>query len=199
VNDWVCKYQLWERDFVLIHPTRLVRRKNLELGLQVTAALSHHYQLKVAYLVTGAPDPHNADSVRYGSELRQLISKLQLNNSAYFLGDRGPLSDDDVRSLYAVSDALFFPSLSEGFGLPIVEAALHGLPVFCSDIPAHREIGQSVANFFELDEDPGLIAFGISEHPAVTARYLRRSALASWLDWDSIMQRHLLPLLQPSS
>jgi mannosylglucosylglycerate synthase len=196
VHQWVRSYQLWEKDFILVHPTRLVRRKNIELGLQITAALSHHQQLKVAYLITGAPDPHNADTLRYSEELRALSAQLGLQHSAYFLGDSGPLTDDDVRSLYTVSDALLFPSLSEGFGLPIVEAALHGLPVFCSDIPAHREIGQSVANFFDLDEDPGLIAFGISEHPEVTARYLRRSALASWLDWDCIMQRHLMPLLQ---
>jgi glycosyltransferase involved in cell wall biosynthesis len=60
------------------------------------------------------------------------------------------LSDDDVRSLYQMADALFFPSRQEGYGLPLIEAALHGVPVFCSDIPAHREVAVG-ATFFKLD------------------------------------------------
>jgi mannosylglucosylglycerate synthase len=196
VADWVRQHQLWEKDYVIVHPTRLVRRKNIQLGLRITAALQKEQQLSVAYLITGAPDPHNTDSLAYAAELQQLVHELGLEHSAHFLGADAPLSDEDVRSLYSVSDALVFPSLSEGFGLPIVEAALHSVPVFCSDIPAHREIGQSIANFFDLEEDPGLIAYSLAMNEAVTARYLRRSTLASWLDWDAITQRQLLPLLQ---
>jgi len=194
VVDLIEPLRLWERDFVLVHPARILRRKNIELGLRVVKALQRD-SLDVAYLISGAPDPHNPNGAAYGRELQALVAELGLQDSAFFLGEAGPLSDDDVRSLYCVSDALLFPSKSEGFGLPIVEAALHGLPVFCSDIAAHREIGQSVGSFFDLDEDPALIACSIAEHPGVEARYVRRSTLAGWLDWDKIAVTYLEPLL----
>ncbi|MFZ4594535.1 MAG: glycosyltransferase family 4 protein [Verrucomicrobiaceae bacterium] len=194
VVDLIEPLRLWERDFVLVHPARILRRKNIELGLRVVKALQRD-SLDVAYLISGAPDPHNKDGLAYGSELQTLVQELGLLDSAFFLGEAGPLSDDDVRSLYSVSDALLFPSKSEGFGLPLVEAALHGLPVFCSDIAAHREIGQSVGNFFDLDEDPALIACSIAEHPEVEARYVRRTTLAGWLDWSKIAVTYLEPLL----
>jgi mannosylglucosylglycerate synthase len=197
ISSTVRQLSLWEKDFVIVHPTRLVRRKNIELGLRVIAALTQDHALSCSYLITGAADPHNRDSRAYGTELAALTDELGITENVHFLGNEGTLTDDDVRSLYAVSDALLFPSTSEGFGLPIVEAALHGLPVFCSDIPAHREVGQSIARFFDLDEDPALIAHDISSHPGVEARYLRRSTLAAWLDWDGVVEKHILPLLQP--
>ena len=187
--------ELWHRDYVLLHPARVLRRKNIELSLRVTHALKA-LGLDVRLLVTGAPDPHNADGARYGEELRALIGELDLGESALFLGESAVLLDDDVRSLYAVADALIFPSKSEGFGLPVIEAALHGVPVFCSDIPAHREVGQNVARFFDLDFDPGLIANMITEHPTVTERYVRRATVAASLDWSAIYRDYLEELLR---
>ena len=47
---------------------------------------------------------------------------------------------------------------AEGFGLPVLEAALHRLPVFGSDIKAHREVAHGAAEFFKLEEKPAAIA-----------------------------------------
>lgn len=49
------------------------------------------------------------------------------------------LSDGGVAALLQKSRGLLFPSLAEGFGLPPAEAALTGVPVFCSDLPVYRE------------------------------------------------------------
>jgi mannosylglucosylglycerate synthase len=194
VNHLVQELRLWDRDYVLFHPTRILRRKNIELGLKVVHAL-RDLSLDVAYLITGASDAHQADGAVYGAELRLTIEELGLQDSAFFLGETASLSNDDVRSLYAISDALLFPSKAEGFGLPVVEAGLHGVPVFCSDIPAHREVGQCIASYFDLDEDPALIAHGITTHPVVETRYVRRMTLAGWLDWPRICVAHIEPLL----
>ncbi len=51
------------------------------------------------------------------------------------------LSTPSLRKLIMGSRALLMPSISEGFGLPIVEALAQGTPVLASDIPAHREAG----------------------------------------------------------
>lgn len=61
------------------------------------------------------------------------------------------LSDAELSYGYARARALIFPSLVEGFGLPLVEALDHGAPVFASDIPVFREIGEGHCVFFDPD------------------------------------------------
>jgi glycosyltransferase involved in cell wall biosynthesis len=50
-----------------------------------------------------------------------------------------------------------FPSLVEGFGLPVLEAMVRGVPVACSDIPVLREVAGDAAAFFD-PLDAGSIA-----------------------------------------
>ncbi len=189
------KLRLWQRDIVLVHPARLLRRKNIEMSVRITAALAKERSLDAALMITGAPDPHLADSSLYKAELDALIAEPGLSDAVFFLGDDGPLGDEDVRSLYAAGDVLVFPSRSEGFGLPVVEAALNGLPVFCSDIPPHREIGGSFASFFPLDDDPVRIAGRMMADPVACHRRMRRKELAGRLDWRKIAVAYLEPLL----
>jgi glycosyltransferase involved in cell wall biosynthesis len=49
-------------------------------------------------------------------------------------------NDDELSYAYGHSRALVFPSLAEGFGLPLVEARTRGCPVIASDLPAFREL-----------------------------------------------------------
>lgn len=185
--------RLWQRDFLLVHPTRIVRRKNLELALCILAALRDLGQ-DVAYLVTGATDPHNADHLAYAAELKRLVADLQLEDSVFFLGSERKLFDDEVSDLYQISDLLVFPSTSEGFGLPLLEAALHGLPVYCSDIPTHREVAMVDARFFALDEDPARIAERIMNDDQVKLRRRRREVYSKH-DWTAVADKYLAPLL----
>jgi alpha-1,3-rhamnosyl/mannosyltransferase len=53
----------------------------------------------------------------------------------------GFVSDEVLTVLYSHASALVFPSLFEGFGIPIIEAQAISLPVICSDIPVFREVG----------------------------------------------------------
>ncbi|MDP2929338.1 MAG: glycosyltransferase family 1 protein [Candidatus Omnitrophota bacterium] len=50
-------------------------------------------------------------------------------------------SDKELAAIYNLASCLFNLSLYEGFGLTILEAQKCGLPVICSDIPVHKEIG----------------------------------------------------------
>jgi alpha-1,2-rhamnosyltransferase len=59
------------------------------------------------------------------------------------------MSDGELQWCYRHARALIFPSKAEGYGLPIVEAMQHGLPVFASDIAAHCEVGGSHCRFFD--------------------------------------------------
>jgi glycosyltransferase involved in cell wall biosynthesis len=58
------------------------------------------------------------------------------------------LSDTELDEVYSRASAFFLPSIYEGFGLPLLEALAHGLPVFCSDISVFREVGGSSCNYF---------------------------------------------------
>lgn len=53
-----------------------------------------------------------------------------------------------VEKLYATCTALLAPSQGEGFGLPLVEAARHGLPVLARDMPVFREVAGTHATYF---------------------------------------------------
>ena len=58
-------------------------------------------------------------------------------------------SDLQLASLYNGAAAFCFPSLQEGFGLPILEAMACGCPAIISDIPVFREVGGDAAEYFE--------------------------------------------------
>ena len=66
------------------------------------------------------------------------------------------VSDNALAYCYNHSKALIFPSLLEGFGLPIVEALHYGLPVFASNIPIHKEVGKEFCAYFDLDNPANL-------------------------------------------
>lgn len=66
-------------------------------------------------------------------------------------------TDADLHHAYRHARCLIFPSVAEGFGLPIVEALAQGLPAIASDIPVHREVGGDLATYIPLG-DPAHLA-----------------------------------------
>lgn len=93
------------------------------------------------------------------------------------------LNDQELTYCYEHSKMLVFPSIIEGFGLPIVEALAHGLPVLASDTPIHREIGQGHIGYFALDRPQDLSGrIAEIERSGVPAE-LRVPADYRWLSW----------------
>jgi glycosyltransferase involved in cell wall biosynthesis len=60
----------------------------------------------------------------------------------------GRVTDEELHALYGKAEALIFPSLYEGFGIPLLEAMSVGCPVLASDIPVTREVCGNAAVFF---------------------------------------------------
>jgi glycosyltransferase involved in cell wall biosynthesis len=61
----------------------------------------------------------------------------------------GYVPDDDLPALYSAAEAFVYPSLFEGFGLPVVEAMACGVPVVVSTAPALREVAAAAARFVD--------------------------------------------------
>jgi len=80
------------------------------------------------------------------------------------------LSDLEVRCAYKLCSLFVFPSLYEGFGIPILEAMAAGCPMALSDIPVFREITENCGEYFPCD-DPEAMAFTIEK--VLTTRSLR--------------------------
>lgn len=197
------RLHLLDADGVLLLPARLTRRKNIEFGLRVLADLRQLSQRDYRLVVTGPPGPHNPTNRSYLDDLLALRHELQIEDSAHFvyaLSDTAEpllLDDDTLANLYQVCDALIFPSEQEGFGIPILEAALVRLPVFCSDIPPLRETGQDDVYAFDLAASPRQVAQAILDHLTreTAPRLLVR--IRHQFRWDVIVRTQLVPLLKP--
>ena len=62
------------------------------------------------------------------------------------------LTDTELDYCYRHASCLVYPSITEGFGLPIAEAGWRRLPVVLSDTPVHKEVAGPLATYFDLDE-----------------------------------------------
>jgi len=85
-----------------------------------------------------------------GWAVEQLVQNLrahpQLGKRLFWLQG---LSDADLTELYSASCALIAASEAEGFGLPLIEAAQHKLPIIARDIPVFREVAGEYAYYFQ--------------------------------------------------
>jgi len=85
------------------------------------------------------------------------INELKLINNVKLLKN---LTDHEVRGLYRLCSLFVFPSLYEGFGIPIIEAMAAQCPMVLSDLPVFREITENQSLYFN-ENDPELMARAI--------------------------------------
>jgi len=127
------------RDFIFFLPAPIMVRKNIDFAISVISKLMEMERNPLLF-ITGAKVTNSPASEHYGTFLRQSLP-AELQTHVVFVSDFFEVQDDTMRDLYLLSDCLLFPSKQEGFGLPVIEAALYRLPVWCQDIPAFRALG----------------------------------------------------------
>jgi glycosyltransferase involved in cell wall biosynthesis len=88
------------------------------------------------------------------------------------------------------------PSHREGFGMPILEAGISGMPIFTTQIPAAVEIGQNDVIRFSLDDPASKVARMIREWARTSPTQSLRVRVRQNYTWQAILQRQILPLLQ---
>ncbi len=98
-----------------------------------------------------------------GWKVEELIEKLRrhpkLGSLLFWFED---VSDAGLEQLYRACSCLIAASEGEGFGLPLIEAAQHGLPILARDIPVFREVAGEHASFFN-GRTPEALVEAVSE------------------------------------
>jgi glycosyltransferase involved in cell wall biosynthesis len=151
----------------VLHP-----KKNLHTLLAALPALPN-YRLVLA----------GSNNHPYATQLRQQAKNLGVADRVLM---PGPVDDSTKRWLYERSQGLLFPSLSEGFGLPVVEAMSCGKPVFLSRLTSLPEIGGDDAYYFDSfapDDMAETIRAGLSDFSASPLRARRLRERAERFSW----------------
>ncbi len=114
-------------------------RKNQSLLLDAFDQIWHHY-----------PNTHLVIVGRVGWLCEALLDRIHQHphygRTLFLFHDLG---DAELEFCYRHAKAFLFASHAEGFGLPVVEALHHQLPVLVSDIPVHREAGGEFCTYFD--------------------------------------------------
>jgi glycosyltransferase involved in cell wall biosynthesis len=117
---------------LVLQPTRAIPRKNVPAGLAVA------HQLAAAYWLTGPAEDG------YQPELDALLSTAEVP-----VRRRLP-PGVTMADAYRACDAVVLPSRWEGFGLPLVESALHRRPIAVGDFPVLAELAEFGFDWFDV-------------------------------------------------
>ncbi|HEY4027094.1 MAG TPA: glycosyltransferase family 1 protein [Candidatus Dormibacteraeota bacterium] len=149
----------------VLHVGRVEPRKNQVAALEAVERLPDLLLVSVGSVVDAGMGARLAASPR----CRQL----------------GRLPDADVEALYAGAEALVFPSLYEGFGLPVLEAMRRGLPVVTAAVSSLPEVAGDAAVYVDDPHDAAALATAIEEALAGRARLTRLGReQAARFTWD---------------
>jgi glycosyltransferase involved in cell wall biosynthesis len=119
---------------LVLQPTRAIPRKNVAGGLALATGLAGTFWL------TGPTEDGYAD------ELRDLLAGASVPVR------RGLPPGVDVAAAYAACDVVVLPSTWEGFGLPLIESALHRRPMVVADFPVARELAAFGFRWFDISD-----------------------------------------------
>ncbi|RMH03151.1 MAG: glycosyltransferase family 1 protein [Nitrospirae bacterium] len=120
--------------------------KNLETLIQAFAQLPSSLRETHELILAG--------DLRRRADLRELVGDLRLYNDVRF---SGVVSEHELVRLYQQASVFVFPSLYEGFGLPVLEAMACGCPVICSNTSSLPEVAGESAYMFD-PKDSGALA-----------------------------------------
>ena len=146
-------------------------KKNFHVLIDFLKALPSEYQIVLA----------GTTFHQYALQMKKRIQEEGLENRFFLIGT---INESEKNWYYQNASAFIFPSLLEGFGLPVAEAMSMGLPLFLSDKTSLPEIGGSDAYYFtnfEAHSMAEVFLNGMKEFSKEKkARLIERSKLFNW-------------------
>lgn len=131
------KYNIPKDKKILLYVGNLKPHKNLENLLNAFSRMKNKEDC-IIVLVGKAFENYNV--------LSDVAKKLNISKQ---IVRTGIVSQDELVDLYNLADLFIFPSLYEGFGLPILEALKCGTPVICSNTSSMPEVGGNMVAYFD--------------------------------------------------
>lgn len=139
INEIIKKFGFSERKYIY-YPANFWQHKNHRILLMAMAILKQKRpELELHLCLTG-------NLLGKEEEFEDILRQMNLKDCVHHCGY---ITDKEVAALMAGSSALVFPSLFEGFGIPIVEAMSSGVPVLCSDRTSLPEVGGDAVLYFD--------------------------------------------------
>lgn len=122
-----------------------------------------------------------------GETAERIRNHARLGRQLHWIEDA---SDGDIEFLYQHCRFVVFPSFTEGFGLPIVEACGRGVPVLSSDHPVLREVGGNYCGYFSAT-DSGTLIRELEKADEESAYRQMKEALKGYeaVGWDQVAER----------
>ncbi|WP_338840225.1 glycosyltransferase family 1 protein [Flavobacterium ginsenosidimutans] len=144
IQEVLKKYQQLKGKEIILHVGSDLERKNRKLLVNMMYELQNDWN---GILVLAGE--------KLNAELQELIQKLEISNRVLHI--QNP-SDDEIVALYSISKAMIFPSYSEGFGWPIIEAQACGSPVITTNkAPMMDEVGGNAALYADPDDPTAFV------------------------------------------
>jgi alpha-1,3-rhamnosyl/mannosyltransferase len=160
----------------ILHVGSCLFYKNIEAILRALPVASRLLGSPITFLKVGS---------QFSRAQLELIAKLGLQSQVQHLGR---VLDEDLPAIYRQAHALVFPSLHEGFGLPVLEAMASSLPVIASRAGSLPEVAGDVARYVDplAYDDLAMAIAQVLGDSALRAnmgqRGRERAARFSWLD-----------------
>jgi glycosyltransferase involved in cell wall biosynthesis len=171
----IAKYGL-EANKYLLFPGHTWKHKNHRAAISALRILETKYEVKTMLVCPGG-------SREAQPELRRQIEQEGLGDRVRFIGYCPQAA---LAALYRQAAALVFPSIFEGFGMPVLEAMASGCPVVCSNTTSLPEIAGDAALMMAPDDHEGLAdrICWITRNPSLRddlrARGIKRASCFSW-------------------
>lgn len=121
---------------------RLEQKKNVPRLIDAFAVLRTEHGFEGQLVLAGSP----------GFQYEEIQRRIAEHGLQDVVQEPGWVSDEESRVLLQEASAFVFPSLYEGFGIPVLEAMDAGVPVVCSAIPALQEVADDAALYFNPED-----------------------------------------------
>lgn len=169
---------------LLLYVGTMEHRKNLVRLVAAFALLRERRRIPHRLVLAGKPG--------YGwKEVRAAIERAEISDC---VETPGYVSSAELARLYGSAEIFVFPSVYEGFGLPVLEAMARGTPVACSNAASLPEVAGDAAAYFDplsVEEIAAAIE-GVIDSPGRQAE-LRQQGMrqAARFTWQACAQKHV--------